>query len=166
MSQVTRFGADPTLAQEVATKAYVDSQGGNTFARIVKLTETQIVNNSTVFVNDDTLFVALEANRVYSMLLLLAYRSQATPDFKITYSVPAGATGGFGTIQSNFQQVEFGTKNIVNSTNNADMFHGDIGLVEMGGTAGNLQLQWAQNTANVSDSRVRIGATLIVYEQQ
>jgi len=28
MSQVTRFGPDPTLEQEVATKNYVDSQGG------------------------------------------------------------------------------------------------------------------------------------------
>jgi hypothetical protein len=42
----------------------------------------------------------------------------------------------------------------------ADLVMDAWGLVIMGGTAGTLQTQWAQNTANVSDTIVKAGSFL------
>jgi len=81
--KVTRFGADPTLDQEVATKAYVDnsSGGGLTFARVVKSVD-QIINNSTTLIDDDELLFAANTNKAYHMIFLLLYAAAANADFK------------------------------------------------------------------------------------
>lgn len=171
MSEVTRFGPQPLLANEIANKAYVDAGSGGTgqtFARVVKKID-ETINSSTVLQDDDELFVALNANKIYTWLLLFYVNSGATPDFKYAFSIPAGATGLRMDVSQFFvvddentsaitTTVNFGTATPVKSSSN-------WGRVIMGGTAGNLQMQWAQLNSNAGDTTVEAGSLLVVWEE-
>jgi len=169
MSEVTRFGALPTIDNEVAIKAYVDSRPiGLTFARIIKTVDETINNNDTLQ-DDNELFVALLANTNYSFLLYLISISSAVADIKTAFSLPAGATGEILTnvmrAGGSVPMADITTEDSHTSdgTNSLNSF---FGKVNMGGTAGNMQLQWAQNTAEVSNTSVLQGSLLLVWEEQ
>lgn len=129
----------------------------------------ETVNNSAVLQNDDELLIAVEASRNYSVLLVMKYNTGLTPDLKIAFAVPTGAT-----ISGVFVEVT-GTST-VSTRGNLDIAanavelngHANDGLIFLfahlivGVTAGNLQLQWAQNTADVSNSIVRAGSILTI----
>jgi len=158
----------PVLNADIANKLYVDSSGGgaNTFARVVKKVD-QTVNNSTVLVNDNELFVALSVNKTYGFLLGLRHNSGTVPDLKYTFTVPAAASGALcpawsGSTGAN--ELVFSGVQVVQTSGN-DGWIQTLGHVIMAGTAGNLQLQWAQNAANASDTDVLQGAYLIVWEE-
>lgn len=138
---------------------------GIAYRGIAKTTETQVVNNSTVFVNDDTLVLAVEANSTYVYKLILAYSSNTTADFKWTFSGPAGfggqgnvfyldpTSGGYSTIGAYAvasTRAVSGAGVVAQSEEN--------GVLTVAGTAGNFRVTWAQNTANATDTVVKIGS--------
>lgn len=130
-------------------------------------TSTQNVNNSTTFTNDTEIVVAGVANAVYDCFLHIIYNSSTVADFKTQLSLPAGATAanwsyraepgatlltGIAGASAGIQSGSFGT--------GADEVLDMWGLVIMSGTAGNIQLQWAQNTLEVSNTAVKAGSYL------
>lgn len=129
-------------------------------------TVNETVNNSAALQNDDALFVAVVANAVYDVKLVLHYTSGTTPDLKIGWTAPSGATMVWGGYL-------FSTASAFTATGNnavgtvvalgglgADVSAVFDGTVVTSTTAGTLQLQWAQNTANASDSTVYAGSFL------
>jgi len=165
---VTRFGADPLLDLEIANKRYVDNSGGGgkTFAAITKSVE-QIVNNSSTFVDDDELFFAATASKVYGFYLVIHLISGGTPDIKTKFTLPSGAVGtisGAGLQGGTAGASQDITVSDFHATNNTNQNLAFVGRIIMDTTAGNCNLQWAQNVATASNTKVLAGSYLIVWE--
>jgi len=167
--KVTRFGVDPTVAQELATKNYVDtsSSGGLTFARVVKIV-AQTVNNSDTVQDDDELVVPLNANKVYHIFIMICFTSGTTPDFKYQISIPAGATADRQDgqwVQTRQNAQDWTTEQVSAGQNAVVQWNQQDGRIITGGTAGNVVLQWAQNVATASDTIVLPGSLVILWEE-
>lgn len=137
-------------------------------ATIVSKPANEIVNNSTVLQNDDHLFFAVGALERWEVLLALEVRSTtATPDVKYAWSVPSGAIKKFLTWSETAPSPNIdGTATAVLAADNAERWTMIRYLVVSGATAGNVQLQWAQNTATAEDTRVVDGSFLIAHRVQ
>lgn len=126
----------------------------------------ETVNNSATLQNDDELLVALEASVRYDIFLQLSQNSGATPGFKFSFTTPTGATWGSGWYSSGSsaanEQMGVTTTGAVGgitgaAANSILTFRSPLTTTN----AGTLQLQWAQNTTNLSDTIVRSGGILV-----
>jgi len=165
-SLTTRFGPTPLRDDEVAIKSYVDGVG---VLKVVKSAD-ETLNNDDTLQNDDELFMPLLANRTYGFMLNLAQTTLATANIQYRWTLPAGATGEWtegGTLRSD------AATTLIDVTDTRDNAPGDtalrminvVGFIIMGGTAGNMQFQWSQQTATVGNTTVNQGSSLIVWEQ-
>lgn len=131
-------------------------------------------NNSTTLVNATGLSLALEANSVYALDGLLFYSSNGTADLKIALTVPSGTTGkwgvtGLGTGASSPGVVDaaylsaFGTGTtfaVGGDTAFPTLMARPGAVLITAGTAGSVQLMFAQNTANASNTVMQTGSWL------
>jgi hypothetical protein len=117
------------------------------------------VNNSTTLV-DALEFEAL-ANKKYMVFASLHFDSGATPDIKFGWSVPSGAAGNWNMQHDNVQNGLGSTDAVSCSGNDSTMLHAGIVI---GGTAGTVKLQFAQNTADASDTDLMAGSSLIAVQ--
>lgn len=149
-------------------KTQTDLVGGISQKLIYK-TVTETVNNSTVLQNDNELLFPILANEKWTFISLIIYNSSAVADFKLDYTIPAGASGKF----SSFNWVSSGVAGEyfipIGSVTNAAGAAADMGLllsgyVANGATAGNVQFQWAQNTAEVSNTQVLLGSWILAHK--
>jgi hypothetical protein len=135
-------------------QTYVDS---NTMSFVYKTT-TETVNNSTTLQDDDELFITVEANKDYIFDMVFLFDSGTTPDFKYAFSVPSGA--------SLIGQELSGAGGVDNITETGDTISGSgayravkiTSILQVGANAGTVTFQWAQNTANASDTNVSSGS--------
>lgn len=146
----------------------------HTLAR--KATETQVVNNSTTLVNDSHLSWTVAANDVWHVQAWLLVDSATAADIKFGWTVPASATiqWGFvgadasanlpmwnGVIGAATALATTGTVMQAGSGVGTVIGTGLVGLVTVAGTGGTVQLQWAQQTATVADTKLRLNSCLI-----
>lgn len=126
----------------------------------------EIVNNSAALQNDDALVLAVSANATYLLRCHIVQNSGATPGFKVDVTMPAGASWKPGTFDcgssaANEQTGVMSTAAISGITGAAaDAFVDFEAVVVISATSGNVQVRWAQNTANASDTTVRAGSWL------
>ena len=135
-------------------------------SRVIRKSADQIVNNSTTLVNDTHLFFAVGANEVWWFSIFLRTKSGTTPDFKWAFTAPDGATitsgaccgvGGSPVNElSGLTGFNFGGTGA-----NAVKDWWNIAIIA--GTAGNIQFQWAQNTADASDTKVLANSCIIAH---
>jgi len=127
--------------------------GGGGPTLIAKGTD-EIVNNSSTLQNDDVLLFAASANTTYLVKFNIIFASATAADFKVRVTGPTGATGVYGD-----------NHNSTSDLGSADEDENGTGVaqkrcviylawVNIAGTAGNVTLQWAQRTANVSDTTI------------
>ena len=173
---------DTTLARAAAGRMTVEgvevlrTTGMKKFDLARKNAETQVVNNSTTLVNDDTLLTALAANETVSFFFIIWHSSNTTAVFKGTITAPGGSAVRVG--QANTLIYESGgtvSQDIIYSASAAATtpLQGNgsglgiivSGYVANGSTAGNLQLQWAQNTATAVNTYVMTGSYLLVFRE-
>ncbi|MDP4219115.1 MAG: hypothetical protein Q8916_02450 [Bacteroidota bacterium] len=138
------------------------SAGAVTFAR--KTTDVVLTASNTTLQSDADLFIPMVANATYEFSGVIAYDGSTTSsDLKIAFTIPAGAS-----IRWSFDQA--GTaitpSSITSSGTAASTFHVDAttstndqsifvsGIVVVGGTAGNLQLQEAQATSQAATTTI------------
>lgn len=130
----------------------------------------QSVTSSTTLVNDSALAVPVEANAVYKVELLIYYAggTHATADFKYNFTFPSGA--GSASVRylglSTALAIQYGTVVLggagafgTNGTGNILTVDLEFNLTTSS-TAGNLQLQWAQNTSNATATTVKAGSIM------
>ncbi len=138
----------------------------SSFIQIKMRSATQGVTSSSTVVNDNTLFVKAKANKNYSGYVLVRVQSHPTPDFKYTFAAITGAlteiyVADISGVPS--AQIIFGTETSIttdDTTQDIIVFF----VVSMGSTDGNIQFQWAQNTADGDESKVYKGSTMVVFE--
>lgn len=132
----------------------------------VRKTADETVNNSTTLQDDDALKLALAADEVWEFVLLVLVNTPTNADVKFAITVPSGASfyviahgldaAGAAWIGLRTDSTAFGVYG-----GGADNFPIVIrGTVVCGSTAGDLQLQWAQNSAQSADTKVLANSAL------
>lgn len=118
---------------------------------------SETVNNSATMQNDDDLFFDVEANEDWLFYFWLSLALKVASDFKYQFAVPAASDGRRSDYYNG------GELNAVGLTNSQSLVAPDTnirallihGVYEGGANAGNVQLQWAQDTAVAEDTIVR-----------
>lgn len=138
--------------------------------KVVVKTADQTVNNSATLVDDNELVQALRANSTYKFEIWVLYESGTTPDFKLGFTLPAGATLAYAYhgFDTSLSQTFFGTTTIPSSGTG---FGGNattapvrmFGSLVTAGTAGNFQVKFAQQTANASNTILKAGSYLSLF---
>lgn len=142
----------------------------------------ETVNNSSTFQDDDHVFYPMAANTSYQFeVWLLWSATSGAPDFKAQWTFPAGATMFWDTASSSANVPSAWAAVALGGTANALLTEASTFawgssnvtggqafwlIVRNGANAGNLQLQWAQNTANASDSKILKDSILCVTRIQ
>jgi hypothetical protein len=140
---------------------------GGLGSMIVKsATETKTAD--TAYADDDELLFAVAANTDYLFQGRIMFETNATPDFKIQIAVPSTPTlflmkqqavAPGATAYSNIEvQTATTSSAILGGTGNG--FFEFSGILRNGANAGNLSVQWAQNTSNGANTKVLVGSTL------
>jgi hypothetical protein len=138
---------------------------------LIRKAANESVTNSTTLQNDDHLVLAMGANEAWEFeaWILAGVGNSGTPDFKYTFAAPAGSTINWvashqqvaSTAQTNVAMVTAsGTTVNIDMTSNQTYLVRVRGVVVTGGTAGNLQLQWAQNALNAVATTVQANSFL------
>jgi len=141
----------------------------------VKAADETVAN--TTLQNDDDLFFAVGANEKWLVDCTLMIDSNATADFKMTFTVPASATMKWGPLSINasglwIQDPSSGTNPLLDAAAtstvgslSAGQIWGIIvkGIVQVAGTAGTVQFQWAQSVTSGS-TLVKAGSCLIAQK--
>jgi hypothetical protein len=138
--------------------------GGNTFGRAV-MTADQAVNNSTAFANATELAVALDANADYGFMVMLIYDASTVADIKTTIATLTNATGIWASSTFYTTFALGAAYNIDGGGVGTKRIDTLKGTMKVGATAGNLQVQFAQQTAEVSDTTLSIGSHLVVWKE-
>lgn len=141
----------------------------------VRKTADESRSATTTFTDDTHLVFPAEVAAVYTMWGWIKYFADPTPDIKMQFSVPSGCLGewawimpGSGTaagITSGYS-VRTETNDVASfrtgyGTSDTQHFTPVSGLFRMSTTAGNIALQWAQNTSNATATTLYTDSFLV-----
>lgn len=137
----------------------------------IRKTATESVTSSITLQNDDHLFLALAINTKYCFEALLFYDGSIASDIAIAFTAPAGstinycagapATGVSPTSYNAFAAATSGTSlGIACNGTGSLMAMQPRGYVATAGTAGNLQLQFAQVGSGGTASKIFLNSWL------
>lgn len=166
MGGVTSSGFVPGVLYSADLTAAVD------WGRPVYALKTadQARNSSTTLTDDTELTVPVVASAKYALDLFLYYDATAGVDIKFGFTFPAGATLTFGGIcylvggsftiaMLRAQRATSGSTTLAASGGTTPHTRID-GTLITGATAGDLTLQWAQNTSNAAATTVKTDSLL------
>lgn len=173
VTQAFGDSASPGTATKLARIDHVHGMPDNPVTIVLKANDEK-VNNSSALQNDDELLLPVGANDVWHFLVWLRYDTGTTPDIKFSFAVPSG---GWMTIISSGRLaastegtggtpiISYGAGDVIIAPGAGGerqflfwcYYHG-------GGTAGNVQLQWAQNVANASDTIIYSRSHIIAFQ--
>lgn len=136
---------------------------------LVRKAADESVTSSNTLQNDDELALAVAANTTYVFEAFLAYTAGTTGDFKAAVTFPAGATC-FASVQRTDGSTWSEAAGAQVSSGSA-ISGGGLGttiptlqlwrgVLMVGGTAGNLQVQFAQNVSNGTATTMKAGSVL------
>jgi hypothetical protein len=131
-------------------------------------TANQTVNNSTTLVNDNELLVSIEANTTYEMLLHVRYDSSTVADMKINLTLPSGCNtphmmflgGGTGSAVQHAAAASPSFSTVDGQGVGTATAFDYVGTLVNGSNAGTVRFQFAQNTAEATNTTVQAGSTL------
>ena len=156
---------DGTPLNRIITKG--NFGGGKTFAALVKPADETITNDSTLS-DDDTLFFSANANKTYGIYMQVFGRSVGAADLKYAISIPSGATAKKGQAawqSDNFAPtIDFTTAEFLITLGDDRVFSIRARVI-VGGTAGTIAFQWAQNTSDAGNTTIHEGSYLIAWEE-
>ncbi len=124
----------------------------------------ETVNNSNTLQDDDELGFIGMANKIYGIQVCI-FGSVTAGNFRTGWSLPSGASGSI-----NISTLSGGTAQVIQDITTLDTHTWNAGSkclfmygrIVMGSTPGNCIFQWAQNVADVSDTKVLQGSFLVV----
>ncbi|MFJ5923847.1 hypothetical protein ACIQF6_14740 [Kitasatospora sp. NPDC092948] len=139
-------------------------------------TVAQPISASTTMTNDTHLFLPLAANATYLLDGDLVYEgpNPTLGDIKMDWTIPAGATmqwAPFGAPISATTNLQIDSQDTANTVQRALGTFGfpsrqtarPVGRITTTGTAGALQLRWAQNTSNAAATTMHVGSWIRLH---
>jgi len=140
---------------------------GSIFAKVVKTTD-ETVNNSITLQDDDVLKFTPTVCKTYTVFLMGVYCATSVADMKVALSVPACAAAlrleGNWAPSGSGNALAWTTSDQWNA-GGAIRMNANWGRVVMSCTAGDVNVQWAQQAAEVSDTKMLKGSMIVVYEE-
>ena len=144
---------------------------------IVRKTADEDVKNSTTLQNDDHLFFAIAANEIWQFEAYIYFRNLVgeTPNIQMAFTTPTGATINYvfigsaagaaaGAVTRQYSDASGGVLTADYIWDHPVLLK-ITGLIINGGTAGNLQFQFAQNTiSSTQTTRVLANSCLIAHK--
>lgn len=167
----TDVGTQMTKAEYEASNSHTLPTGAE-MPVIVRKSSDEVVNNSNVLQNDDELVLAIAANKTWYFRFVLNFLSGTTPNIKFAITVPTGATLRAQMRYWHETQVAYAVAYLLTSGSSAQATGRGVtdgssncyvvieGTVANGANAGNIQLQWAQSTADASNTTVKANSLL------
>jgi len=168
-SRITRFGPDPLLDQEVATKFYVDNSGGGVaLGNVIQSVDESRTNDTTLSDALEMLF-PLEINSTYMMITYFFIDGSASFDLKSRWTLPTDVTSDSLTGTSVWRNQESNTQDssstIATGVNGVPIqYYVNAFRIITGSTAGNIQWQFAQNTSGATPTTIKQGSMLVIYK--
>lgn len=138
------------------------------FQLIIKSSDETINSDSTLS-DDSELTATLAANKRYAFFSVIFVITDATPDFKYGYTVPASTTNqkgasvwrGSGGLQAANPVT---TSQAMTASGTSETQLPINGYVITGASAGTLDFQWAQDTSDAANTTVKAGSFILVWE--
>lgn len=143
---------------------------------VVRKASAQSVTSSTTLVDDDELSFPVGANETWVVNLYLFIDGATSGDIKATVVGPSGSSGRSSVIGSGSNATTFENTTFNNQSNAlgtappaGTLGTGNITVVHMaaavvvGGTPGDIVLQWAQNASSGTATRVLDGSYLVAH---
>ena len=139
---------------------------------LVRKTANETVNNNNTLQDDDDLLFALAANETWLFEAFISFNTQTAADIQFAFTIPSGATMRWaasklgpstpaqGSEEVYDVEITSGTPIAVAVQDTSFYAVHIMGTVVNNSTAGNLQLQWAQNAAHASTTTVYINSWL------
>ncbi|MCR4339415.1 MAG: hypothetical protein NUW01_05955 [Gemmatimonadaceae bacterium] len=150
------------LVFDTASGMWVPGAATGGGATLIKKAAQETVNNSTTLQDDDHFTFEADALSYYLYTISVRINSAANADFKAAWSTPSGGIWSMlgstaetaPTLVSIAGQTTTATPVILpcNANDEIALFWG---MIKIGATAGTVTWQWAQNTAQLSDTIVR-----------
>lgn len=161
----------PTNAEYWVNAAHADLSAELLMVRVRNGTD-DTVNNTTTLANATEMSFSVGANETWGFLMFIRYSTNATADIKFAFTVPASATWDVHAVGKDAgatldAQIAYGdhsttVKDFTGTTATRTSL-ALMGTVVTGGTSGSLQLQFAQQTANASDTTVLANSWIIAW---
>src|SRR3990167_695403 len=148
-STLSTVGITPSVLAE--TRKYVYKSGNQSVF-------------SSLLVNDDALFFNVGANEVWQTTTRIVFLSDTLPDFKYTFTAPAGTAGYFIDDFSQNVRVPTSIQGLTVGSSTRQQMQ-DIKGVFITSVAGSIQLQWAQDTHTPSSVTTMITGSNIIAER-
>lgn len=138
--------------------------GGANSTTVIKQSNESVTSSTTVQ-DDDELLLAVAANTDYKIMgFLIASSASATPDIKYTLTAPVGAVVQWClTHEETSVHAATETEFISMGAGNDEMM-GIVGSINNGANAGNVTVQWAQNTSDATATTVLAGSALTLHK--
>ncbi len=147
------------------TSWFTDREDVSGTQTLTKRADT-VRNNTGTLTADPDLQAYLEADKVYDVDLDLIYSATSTANFRRKWTVPAGAAILYWVDNTTFggQATFDGTTayNLSGGGATTIRSHHERARIVMGGTAGVVSFDWAQQTAGATDITCRAGSRLII----
>lgn len=130
---------------------------------VVKPSGTPVTSSTTV-ISDPDLVLPVVASATYIFECYLGFTATSGGDLKWTWAVPAGASLLYEAVHNEGGATGLNNSTLTYSDANTILGAGAGATVEavamrgnlvVAGTAGNLQLRWAQNTSNAGATTIR-----------
>jgi hypothetical protein len=142
-------------------------------SQVIKKTADQSVTNSTTLVDDNQLFYPLQVGTSYYFEALIEFTATAGGDIQLAFTIPTAATLRWGP--ANSIKIDPAGAIVVEgqtTTSGTAVSFGYAtggtrqqilikGYVACGAIAGNLQLQFAQDTADAGPTTIRNGSSYL-----
>ncbi|MDW8272569.1 MAG: hypothetical protein RML15_09205, partial [Bacteroidota bacterium] len=139
----------------------------------IRKTSNQSVTNSTTYQNDNALFYSATANQVFEFEAYM-FISGGSGGIKIRVTIPSGASMKLYAELKKDDQHHWVYNKLTSSTdevswndiNNSYGYARIVGIIQMGSSGGNVQVQWAQNSSNATATTVESGSYLKITPVQ
>ena len=162
-------GVDGIKFPDGTTQTTAATGAGSGPITIYKSADESVVSSVTLQ-DDDQLQFPMAANTKYRFEFVLFRPHLGNPDFKATLAGPGApnylrAYANMTVTSASFEApiTSYGTLYTVSTSGNYEVSDRIVGTVENGATAGNLRLQWAQNTSSATAATIYRGS-FVTYQ--
>ncbi len=143
--------------------------GAKTFAVRVKPADVT-KNDDVTLADDDTLVFTPTINKVYFIQLSIFYIMSGNSGFKYAMSLPTGAVADWlpnGSTWGQFIKVSTraNATTPLGATQGGNNMNATTMRLVMSSTAGDVAMQWAQNSSHADSTTLLAGTAMIVWEE-
>lgn len=164
--------SNSNVASQKATKTYVDTEISNNNSAVIKLTD-ETKNSDTTLADDSELVFSLAANSKYLLEIFIGFYFDAAPDIKIQLAFSGTITSWLAnsivcendtaaTFTNLFNDAVLTTIHSIISASNTNGILKIKSIFEVGASGGNFSVQWAQNTSDAGNTKVKKGSYIKV----